>query len=236
MPTSRVSDPQPKGETQRFLEGDEPPSREDPNELSRLLDPNGIKAKYKIELHFGKDRTTLGLNTCAVLIWESGRRFHGGGDDKMYWCGYKDCGKPVRSSTFGPYHLVCPKCQRECFLDPHSKAEHVAKAPHRSSKGMKMEDIPVISGEKLMKLPMKKIAEYLTKLWYDLEANADVYVKYHPSDIRFDLKSEGITKVVDGMDKARSSRSPSIYPLKNIIKDTSAGADLARRFLALITA
>jgi hypothetical protein len=228
MSIQRVAAPKTKSETRAFLEGDEPPNR-DPDQLSNILEPGRIKAKYKIEIHFGKGRTTLGLNTCAFLMWESGRRFHGGGDDKMYWCGYDDCQKPIRSSAFGPYHVICPSCQRECFLDPPTKKVHVRAHP-----GMK--HIPVISGERLAKLPMRKIAEYLTKLFRDLESNADVYVKYHPSDIRFNLKQDKITKVVDGMDKARSNRSPLIYPLKNIIRDTSAGADLTQRFFSLITA
>jgi len=228
MPTERVKAPVTKDETRVFLEGDEQPNR-DPDQLSNLLEPGQIKAKYKIEVHFGKGRTVLGLNACAFLMWESGRRFHGGGDDKMYWCGYDDCRKPIRSSAFGPYHLVCPSCQRECFLDPYTKQQHVVLHPE-------MKRIPVISGERLAKLPMRKIAEFLSALFRDLESNADVYVKYHPSDIRFNLAQDKITKVIDGMDQARTKRSPLIYPLKNIIKDVSSGADLTQRFLSLITA
>ena len=79
-----------------------------------LVKPGDVTAKYKIELHFGRDRSISALKPSLGLItmWESGRRLHGGGDDKMYWCGYQDCGKPVRSSAMAQYHLVCPSCQR----------------------------------------------------------------------------------------------------------------------------
>jgi len=50
------------------------------------------RAKHKIEIHFGQDRSGLSHKLCsgALLIWESGKRMHGGGDEKMYWCGYDE--------------------------------------------------------------------------------------------------------------------------------------------------
>ena len=201
-----------------------------------IIDPENVKALYKIEVHFGKDRTTIGLCTCAILIWESGKRFHGGGDEKMYWCGYKDCQKPIRSSGFAQYHVVCPHCQRECFLDPQGKAQHIRELKHRGEHLNNIERLPIISGEKLMKAPARSIAEFMTKIWYDLECDADIYLKYHPSDIRFNIKSGGEVAIIDQMDTARSSRGMMIYPLKNILKDISAGAEVTRRFFSMITA
>ena len=69
-----------------------------------------LRAKYEIELIFSRHRSTLAHKPSPVMliIWESGRRFHGGGDQKMYWCGYKDCGKPISSDNFAYMHVVCP--------------------------------------------------------------------------------------------------------------------------------
>jgi hypothetical protein len=40
----------------------------------------------------------------------------------------------------------------------------------------------------------------------------------------------------EALNEARAARGLHIYPLKNIIKDTSAGAQLYDRFLAFIKA
>jgi hypothetical protein len=208
-----------------------------PEDNKTILDSDKAKARYKIEVHFGKDRTTLGLCTCAILIWESGKRFHGGGDEKMYWCGYKDCSKPIRSSAFGPYHAVCPHCQRECFLDPESRAMHIKKLKNTGQPLNGIDMLPLIVGEKLMKVPAMRIAEFMTHIWHQLECDADIYLKYHPSDIRFNLNDpDGKLKVIDTLDNARTKRGLMIYPLKNILKDVSAGADVTKRFLSMITA
>ena len=194
----------------------------------RLLKTEDITAKYKIEVHFGKDRSANKPSTCAILIWESGRHFHGGGDDKMHWCGYPDCRKPIRSSAFGAVHLVCPHCHRECFLDQATKLQ-VSKQDRNVAR------LPVIVGEKLMRSTMLNIATALTKIWHDLDNDADIYVKYHPLDIRQSLDN-GIVKMVDNMNLARSNRALTIYPLANILKDVSNGADLTNRFLTLLCA
>jgi hypothetical protein len=70
-----------------------------------------------------------------------------------------------------------------------------------------------------------------------LEMKADIVVKYHEDDIRNaamleQVKSRG-GEVLAG---ARRRRIPRVYPLQNIIKDTSAGADLEKRFYAFMRA
>lgn len=197
-----------------------------------------VKAKYKIELHFGRDRSISALKPSLglITIWESGRRLHGGGDDKMYWCGYKDCGKPIRSSVMAMYHLVCPSCQRECFLDPPSKEDHIKKVRAQGGSVESFQHLPVIHGEKIFKMTPRKAAGLLAKIWYSLECNADIYVKYHRDDIRFNV-THLTNRDLDRLEGLRTrKRGRLVYPLKNILKDTSAGADLEDRFFALITA
>jgi|GEM_PF-1686045 len=213
-------------------------AEEDKKRQLDIIQSQEIRAKYKIEIMFGKDRSISALkpSTGIITIWESGRRFHGGGDQKMYWCGYDDCKKPIMESNFAHFHTVCPSCSREQFLDPGSKKKHIdyLQKENRPTKEMSM--MPCIVGERLFKLPPQKIADLLEKLWWELGGSADIYLKYHPTDIRYDMKHES-TKTIDLLNKAREERrTPTIYPLKNIIKDTSAGASLNKRFFALVTA
>jgi len=192
-------------------------------------------AKYKIELHFGKDRRPHGLCTGALTIWESGLRLHGGGDDKMYWCGYKACGKPMASSNFGYAHVVCPWCHKEQFLDMLIKEDHVKELIRDGKPTMGLENLPSVIGEKYFKLYPQGIADILVTTFNDLGRNADFYIKYHPLDMRYDPKHE-TTRDMNKLDVARIKREPVIYSLKRLLIDLSTGSDLKKRILALITA
>lgn len=198
---------------------------------SSIKNHDDVKARYKIEVQFGKDRSISALKPSSgvVMMWESGKFYHGGGDDKMYWCGYADCERPIRSSAFGIYHLVCPHCGRECFLDATSKSDHVRKMPD-------LEKLPCVFDARFFRLAPRKLAELLSRIWYQLDCNADVYLKYHPSDIRYNVVHDPDTIAIPTLDKARMKRGSMIYPLKNILKDTSAGADIVGRLLAMVTA
>jgi hypothetical protein len=206
------------------------------------------RAKFKLEVTFGKNRriTREALNTGAVLIWESGRRFHGGGDEKMYWCGWtkdwpftpvdKPCGRPILTKFFNINHVVCPSCMRENFLDPYVKKRHInaAKRGGKDVDGLKR--MPIVCGERIFNMSPMKLAELLARYWNELECNADLYLKFHPTDIR--CRDVAEVKKQDVYDKARQKRNDGllIYPLERIIADTTAGASLEKRFLAAITA
>lgn len=207
-------------------------------DLQKAEEEQKDKAKYKIEVMFHPTkRSSLAHKPfpVAVLIWESGRRLHGGGDEKMYWCGYGDCGKPIPSDDFGYMHVVCRHCQREAFLDPTSKKTHIKSliAERRASDGI--EKIPIISGEKFANLTPPNLAELLVKTWHQLSGEADVYFKYTSKKIRYDKAHES-TRDMDNLELARVQRKPGIYTLKAIRKDIASGADLKSRFLAMIVA
>ena len=206
-------------------------------EEAGLQPPQVVKAKYKIEIHFGPDRSSVHhkLMAALVTIWESGKRLHGGGDEKMYWCGYDDCGKPFSTDYFGYMHAVCPKCQRELHLDPFSKQEHLDYLERENLPVNGMDKLPIVVGEKLMKQTPPNIAGFLTKTFHDLDFDADIYLKFHPKDMRFDKKNFG-HEIVDKLETARTRREPVIYPLARILKDTSSGGDLKHHILAMITA
>lgn len=195
-----------------------------------------LKAKYKIELIFSRHRSPLAHkpSPVMVLIWESGKRFHGGGDQKMYWCGYSDCGKPMSSDNFAYMHAICPKCRKEQFLDPDSRQVHANTVQRSGGDPRGILSLPLVVGEKLANLIPIRLAELLEKTWRDLDGDADIYLKYSPYEIRYDVKHETVADM-DRLDKVRVQRKPVIYPLKNIIKDMSAGASLKTRLLAMIT-
>lgn len=171
-----------------------------------------------------------------LLAWESGKHYHGGGDDQMYWCGYDDCNKLMSSSNFTMFTAVCPHCHRESFLDPGSKAFHVKEVRDRGDNTATIAALPFVVGQKVFRLTPPKLARLIERVWRELGCNADIYLKYHPTDIRYDIADDHGAKISDRLVKDRQARSKLIYPLKNILKDTSAGADPYTRFLAMITA
>ena len=193
------------------------------------------RARYKIELMFGKDRRTAGLCSGILSIWESGLRLHGGGDDKMYWCGYPKCGKPIASSNFAYAHVVCPTCQKEQFLDPKAKADHVRYLKRENKSQNDLDKLPVVVGEKLFKLYPERIADLLVTTFNDLERNADIYLKYSPLDMRYNKTHESVQDL-KRLDVARMKREPVIYSRMRLIQDLSSGADLRALFLAMIKA
>lgn len=176
-----------------------------------LQDRENVVARFKIEVMFGKVRTWM---KCigAIQIFESGAALHGGGDCKIYWCGYDDCGRhmPYSSKTAG-----APFC------------EHC----HRTLKSSEL------VGEKFFNCPVKQVAEMIALIFRDLESDADIYLKFHPTDIRrATLDYVGEDRAVQ-LGKARAGQQrPVIYPLKNILKDCPDGVDLARKFQAFLEA
>lgn len=197
-----------------------------------------IKAKYKIEAVFSRHRSSLAHvpSPVMVIIWESGKKLHGGGDQRMYWCGYSDCGKPMSSDNFGLNHVVCPKCQRELFLDEFTKQQHLDYLNKENKQSAGLIAKPIVVGEKLANLTPANLSELIEKTWRDLDGDADIYLKYSPYDIRFDSVHGKSSTIVDGLYKSRSHRQPLIYPLKSIIKDLEAGSELKNRLVALLRA
>ncbi len=201
--------------------------------LDLILAEKG-KAKYKLELVFGKDRSATKPSVGLLSFFESGRKMHGGGDAKVYMCpgfrktswdrmnqrwsetpkGSGPCDAFIPDSSHGFEHLFCQKCKI-------------------------LWDEREVVGELIWKLPMQKWAEILTQYYVRLECNADVYLKYSREDIRTKaLMEQAKQKGGELLDKMRAGRlrASSMYPLRNIIKDTGAGADLTKQFYKFLRA
>ncbi len=185
--------------------------REKANDTDYARQLNGeIRAKYKIEVMFEKDRTVAGPNLCGIQLWESGRKFHGGGDQLMYWCmdteSSQGCKSPFSGDLIVGPVANCPNCGMTVLM---------ARAANM----------------RIVRLSSKVLSQELSKIFHSLGGNADIYVKYHKTDVHYlamaRAKGEATAKRLKGM---------HIYPLKNIIKDTTSGADLTGRIHAFLTA
>lgn len=171
-----------------------------------------IKAKYKIEIFFGPKRTLNGPNLVLIYVWESGKKLHGGGDDLMFWCldNKQDsdlgCGKPIPSDCVRGGMAICPHCQMAINADRLTQA-------------------------KAGRVSTRNLSKHLAEIYYQLNGSADIYCKYDKRDPRVLAQERDV-----GADKARKLKGLHIYPLKNIIKDTAHGANVADRFFAFLTA
>ena len=179
--------------------------------LDRLFEKR-VVAKYKIEIQFGRERSTWKPFPGALSLYESGAKLHGGGDDKLYICPGEVCDGIIFPRERMGALVACRKCGT-------------------------MWDEKKLIGELLFRLAPKNWAKVVLKWMVRLELNTDIYLKFHPQDIRVVTEKE-MNRDHGGelLAGSRGSRALSIYPMKNIIKDTKNGADLYDRILNFITA
>lgn len=175
------------------------------------------QAKYKIELLFGVTRSSKTAYPGALSLWISGNRLHGGGDTKMYECPARaqktsDCLGIIPDSSQGYGHLVCPKCMTVW-------------------KGSQ------VHGEVFARLTTAGWAQLIYRYFRRLDHNCDIYIKAPKHDIRKASALEQNKQMMgEKLHAARTKRSVVIYPLRNIIHETAAGADVLGRFRALLSA
>lgn len=171
-----------------------------------------VRAKYKIEVTFGPNRTMKGPNRVGIIIWESGKHFHGGGDEMMYWCkdnreGHDEgCWAPIPGSSVKGGIAYCSNCQR-------------------------MVNSEFLTNMRVGYVSTTSLVKELALMFRQLGSNADIYVKYHQTDVHYIAMAKQ-----KGEKVARKLKGMHIYPLKNVLKDTANGADLGKRFFAFLTA
>ncbi len=168
------------------------------------------RAKYKIEIRFFRKRTSRAATPGFMSWWLSGKKLHGGGDEKMY---------------------VCPNCNSFILEDGNVSSVHYCHGCGQSYEAEKA------IGEIYFNLTMQKWAEVINMWFHKLGGDCDIYLKHSPDDIRAHCEREMLRKAGgDVLNKMRSARGLYIYPLANIIKDLGAGADPVKRFKAFLTA
>lgn len=189
--------------------------------LAAELESSTIKAKYKLELTFGDDRSMRRPIPGFITAWTNGGFMHGGGDEAVYFCpneidegsGNKHyCGSPIDLKLVGRYVAVCPSCRRP--INPKE-----------------------LAGQVFFRLTIDGWAEMLTKVFHRLECNADLRVQHLKGDLRRATQEEmEKDHRGDRLNKVREGFSAVAYPLKNILKDTAAGSTIQARFRAFLLA
>jgi hypothetical protein len=215
--------------TQVSMSGEELQALENKIKATNLLLKDDIRATYKLEVQFGKNRTASGRPYAGVMsAWLSGSKFHGGGDEKIFEC-------------------PDPKC--EAWILPHQITQRTVV---RKEGGKDVEEFMSLSycgscaqvwrseqtiGERFFKLTEQDWAYAILKMFRRLHMDADIYLKYSREDIRHKSMMEmARNRGGEEIAKAHRLRGLHIYPLKNIVNDTKNGSELYGRIRAFINA
>jgi hypothetical protein len=196
--------------------------------MDRLLQEE-VRATYKLEVQFGKGRTSRGSPFPGVMSgWLSGSKFHGGGDEKIFECADDKCGAWIL-----PHQIDQRTVVRK---DGGQEIEEFMSLSYCGECG-KIWRSEQTTGERLFKLTEQNWAYAILRMFRRLSMDADIYLKYHPIDIRYKTMMEmARNRGGEELAKAKKNRGLHIYPLKNIIKDVKHGSDLYGRIRAFINA
>lgn len=199
--------------------------------LPKQRELSGI-ASNKIEINFGPKRTTAGPNVFSISVWESAGALNGGGDALSYFCLEKDRGLLEEADDVEPATGVVRKGSFGCggIIPDRNMKGGMGKCPSCDN----IINLANATTHILGKLPTTRLAEKLAKLFRQLKEDADIYVVYHPTDMRSVMTATALAS--DVADAPRAKRALTIYPLKNILKDTLNGSSLESRFEALLKA
>lgn len=207
-------------------------------ETKKLIDQeHADKAAYKIELLFSSHRSSLShvASPGMLLIWESGKKLHGGGDYKMYWCGHRACQMPIPGGDLISHgFVVCRSCTRECFRSDQDRIRHKKQMVRDRKRTTDLDNIPTIGGEKMAKLTPSNWAKLLEQTFERLGREADIYITFSKKAIRYDAKNETVADL-NNLDAVQLTREKVIYTLKAIRQDLAAGSGLHARFVAMLT-
>lgn len=197
-------------------------------EIQRRLDQiykeeelDKVKAKYKLELAINDERSTIKPYWGLVTAWTNGGFRHGGGDEAIHFCPVlvekngqtRTCSAPIDLKWIGKAAAICPTCRN----------------------AIKPADL---CGQVGFRATTQNWAIIMTKMWASLGGDADIRLGVMRGKIR--ARTDDILQKVslgagDKLDDLRLKREWAIYPLKNIIKDTAAGADLTKRVYAFLS-
>lgn len=183
-------------------------------------------ATYKLEIQFGVSHHVHGSTYGTITVWENGSHFNGYGDALLYQCpGQRLLGN-------GCDAVVDPEATKILVDGKRRPAKVVICRSCYVS--WKPEDL---IGQTFYRLPIESWADVVYRWYLRLNMDADIRVKYNYDDIRVASQKEQ-EKELRGevLNRARSSarRKPRVYPLENIIRDVSAGADLRKRILVFL--
>jgi len=180
-----------------------------------------VVAQYKIEVMFGTKHTVQGLAYGVLTLWENGTKIGGGGDSSLYVCPGKHfkantCESIIPDNAMGLSVVVCPACG-------------VMWKRHQ------------LFSEQFFRLPIQKWADVILHWFVQTGMDADIRLKYTYRHKNLDIRGAAELEQARQMKgdllipiRDKEHRPTKLYPLKNIIKDTSAGADLYTRILSFV--
>lgn len=181
--------------------------------LKKLVDEDDeVLAKHKIEIHFDKGRTGRDFFHGILLVFRTGV-LSGGGDEVIYPCPDDNCSGYIDfdNRSTATSEAICSKC----------------------GSVWKEGQLNEIRG---YKLDVNGWARVISKVFWDLGGDADIYVKTHWSDLRKAALKESIQeRRGDDLYDARK-RVVLRYSLGAILKDTSNGSSLESRVKGLLRA
>lgn len=189
-------------------------------------------ALYKIEINFGPKRTTAGPNVFSISVWESAGALNGEGDALCYFCAERDRGLLDEPDEPQPASGQIQKGTSGCggIIPDRNMRGGMGKCPSCNN----MINLANATTHILGKLPTNALAGKIAKLFRKLDSDCDIYVVYHPTDMRSVMTSQALYP--ETADAPRAKRALTIYPLKNILKDIGSGSSLESRFEALLKA
>ena len=181
-----------------------------------------LKASYKLEVVFTEARSVHAPFGGIVSAWTNGGFAHGGGDQAVYFCPSpvekngqtRTCSTPLDLKWISKKMALCPVCRNS--IEPKE-----------------------LAGQMFFKLTHQNWALVITRMFVALNNDADIRLVTMGGDLRrlTDAAIKGDkTARPEHFGQLRDDRHAVVYPLKNIVKDTSAGADLLGRIRAFLTA
>ncbi len=188
--------------------------------LLKADDPNDVQARYQLAVAFTEKRSVHEAFAGFVSAWSNGGFLHGGGDEAIYFCpariekdGFtKTCGAPITLKFVAKRVAVCEKC----------------KTAHNPQD---------LNGQFFARLSLQHWATLLTTMFQTLGCSADIRIGYMRGDLRRATADEAVKELRgDKLGAVRTNREWAVYSLRNIVKDTSAGADLYNRIRAFLAA
>lgn len=206
------------GIVERILRSSEELERRTAEEVAK-------RADIKLQVFCHSKRSVHKNLVFSLTAWKSGGRLHGGGDENMLFCWRQPTARDVR-----PWDTVtlAKDKPRGCkgLIPGGLVSGDVVVCPSCLAKHTPSE----IGDSILYSVPVEVAADILAEWWVRAGGRADLVLKYAP----FDIRSRTMEKDARDLQRSRESRSTVVYPLANILVDTSTGSSLAARFKAFL--
>lgn len=175
-----------------------------------------VEAKYVVEVFFSSDFSMIKPSAGALSFWERGM-LGGAAETKLYCCPgkelkFNECVAFIPDTALGFEEVFCSACGQKWKRDQ-------------------------LYGEILGRHSLKEWATLVTKYFQRLKLDTDLRVKYPSVDIRKVSREEEEKKLRGSLlTPARASRVVRTHSLHDIIRQTSAGADLHSCILSCLKA